>query len=428
MENIFILKGRDPTSETHYRGLRLQGSLTTGQKVSYLDGWRGLAILCVLCNHFGPGFLQDMGSFGVLLFFVLSGYFMSQLLFIRKIELPTFFARRFSRVLPTFWLFTCAMAIYAATFQPQIFRVSLKELASTLFFLRTYLPVDVSIWADHWSIGHFWSLNVEEHSYVYLALGAFLCAKVGLKNGKTAARMFWFGGAVLAICLFAFWYWDVDLHFYVFWALGFILLPKSVSMNEETAARWFLLGSTVVVLGIIFFYLLFPPSGVSLWYLRSECASLGLIASAAYRVYRHGPSLSRETSHPYRSVVALALSAFLFAPFIPYHGLLSHTVSPLLAAFSINHFQEASELFRRLLSNGVLRWFGVCSYSIYLWQEPFYQLVKHNGGSQIVCVISAVVIGSLSFYFFENPIRLRLNRWWEQHPLKRVGAVVGTSE
>jgi peptidoglycan/LPS O-acetylase OafA/YrhL len=405
----------------------VQGSLTTGQKVPYLDGWRGFAILCVLYNHFGPGSLSSVGEFGVLLFFVLSGHFMSQLLFVRRLDLSTFFVRRFSRVLPTFGLFVLAMAVYSATVQPQPYHASLGELVSTFTFLRTYLPVDLSIWAEKWPIGHIWSLNVEEHSYAYLALGAFLCAKAGSADTQTIRRWTWFGGAVLALVFTVSLFWDVDEHAYVFLALGAVLWPKVGAKDEGAGARWFLVGSTVVVLGTIFYYLIRPPSGASPWYLRSECASLGLLASAAYRVVRQGHQKPRGGAYSLLPVGALVLSALFFAPFIPYCGLLSHTVSPLLAAYSINRFQDVPSMFHSALSTGVLRWFGVCSFSIYLWQQSFYLLVKQQGAPPFVCLVGAVVLGSLSFYLFENPVRLYVNRRWERHRRNADSALGGTS-
>jgi peptidoglycan/LPS O-acetylase OafA/YrhL len=87
----------------------------TGQakeRLDYLDGWRGLAILGVLVSHFSnvPG-VHWLGTFGVELFFVLSGFLMSRILFIERMPLGEFFLRRFSRVVPTFVLFVaCAYA------------------------------------------------------------------------------------------------------------------------------------------------------------------------------------------------------------------------------------------------------------------------------------------------------------------------------
>ena len=45
--------------------------------------------------------------------------------------------------------------------------------------MRTYFPIGADIWADQWAIGHVWSLNIEEHSYIFLAIGALACRQGG---------------------------------------------------------------------------------------------------------------------------------------------------------------------------------------------------------------------------------------------------------
>jgi peptidoglycan/LPS O-acetylase OafA/YrhL len=206
--------------------------------VPHLDGWRGLAIVLVLFSHFVDTELQRTGGFGVLLFFVLSGFLMSQLLFIKKVDLKDFFVRRFSRIAPTFWLYTLTIAVYAATVQPSIYRVPFGEIASTLTFLRTYIPADRNIWADQWPIGHLWSLNVEEHFYVFLAVGALCCRRI----------------------------------------------------RNDSSAVVFLLTSTATALAITFFYAANPPGGATPWHLRTECAALGLVAASALRITREQSS------------------------------------------------------------------------------------------------------------------------------------------
>lgn len=342
-------------------------SMLAQQKVPYLDGWRGAAILGVLAAHFGPTWAAAFGKFGVLLFFVLSGYFMGGLLFIKQVKLSDFFVRRFSRVVPTFVLFTLAMVAYAAKWQPVPYEVPGSELLATLFFLRTYLPAQQSIWADQWPIGHFWSLNVEEHSYLYLALGVVL---LGLRG--------------------------------------------DASVRRRTLA--FLVSSVVLVVGCVVLYGVLRPQMASPWFARTECASLGLLAAAAYRLYLYG--VPAQIKSPHLPLFALMLSGLCFVPMMP--GGLDKTLAPILAAYAVNHVDQMATWFRAGLSNAVLRWFGLCSFSLYLWQMPFYLLVKHHGGLAWLNLAGAVVLGAISFYGFEDPVRERLNRWWAQRYVAEV--------
>lgn len=329
------------------------------KNIPYLDGWRGLAIAGVFLCHFGPRpAVLWAGDWGVQLFFVLSGYLMSHLLFIKKVALSDFFARRFSRVIPTFWFFIVVMILYSHL-QPSPYAVGLGEILSTLAFLRTYFPVDIDIWARNWPIGHMWSLNVEEHSYIYLAIGAVLIR--GVKGRYSAPA--------------------------------------------------FLLISAGILLSLNFYYPLHQPSGASPWYLRSETAALGLISAAALRVLVHNTSLQwiREPS-PFLPVLTFLVALACFTTYS--HKGVQYTVAPLCLAFSINFLHQTPAVFRRILSFAFLRRLGVCSFSLYLWQQPFYYAVLNYGWPKPTAFLGALIVGAASFYFFENPLRERLNRAW----------------
>lgn len=339
--------------------------------IPYLDGWRGVAIIVVLIAHFQSGPLMWMGNLGVQLFFVLSGYLMGELLFIKEVPLKDFFARRFTRVLPTFLVFVTVMAIYAQILQPRPYSVPLGEFLSTLAFARTYLPSDISINAGTWPIGHIWSLNVEEHSYIVLAIGAL------------AARMF----------------------------------------GRRDIALAFLWLSVLAVLCISVVYPMNPPDGATAWHRRSEAAALGLLASAAWRVTASDPRFGwMETRAPVAPLLSLLVALLCFwihdrlgrsAP-----PILKYTLAPLLLAYAINHLAHAPALFLRLLSSKFLCWFGTCSFSLYLWQQPFYYSHQEFGTPLVPALLGALACGTASFYYLENPVRHTLNRKWAAYRRK----------
>ena len=92
------------------------------------------------------------------------------------------------------------------------------------------------------------------------------------------------------------------------------------------------------------------------------------------------------------------------------------TLSPFLLAFVVNHLTEAPPVVRRILSSAPLRFMGICSYSIYLWQQPFYQYRETLPDMPIEQVLlllfMALGMGIFMFYRIENPIRAYLNRVW----------------
>jgi peptidoglycan/LPS O-acetylase OafA/YrhL len=137
-------------------------------RIQYLDGWRGLAILCVLIEHFFevPG--AFVGRFGVDLFFVLSGFLMSRILFEQGMPIAKFYRRRISRIMPALIVF---VAVVVAAYNARGHYTSFKEVVGILTFTRTYMTPSL------WTLGgapvsNTWSLNVEEHCYLILSLVA----------------------------------------------------------------------------------------------------------------------------------------------------------------------------------------------------------------------------------------------------------------
>ena len=326
----------------------------TSNSIPELDGWRGLAILMVLFSHFVGGIAFGwMGQFGVQLFFVLSGFFMSNLLFIKKIPLRQFFTRRFSRVYPAFFITTMIFYAYSR-YQLRPYVVPFDELVATLAFLRTYYPSDVGIWSAGWPIEHYWSLNVEEHSYIYLAIVVLLTYRTKTK----------------------------------------ILLPA------------FLAASTLGTMLFMHYYSGLPSPVGSHWSLYSQCAAVGLLASATYRVILDRFFSASLVIGSWVSVGCLLMAVIVSAPF----GLLSSpTLAALLLAISVNHVRSAPGWFRLVLSWKILRRFGYWSFSLYLWQQPFFELAT---AKNIYWPTLAIGCGIISYYIVENPMRHFINSKW----------------
>lgn len=340
------------------------------KNIPYLDGWRGVAILFVLIDHFGPHRFWYLGRLGVVLFFVLSGLFMGRLLFIKRVPLSSFFAKRFSRIIPTFWAYVAVMWVYANFYQPKTVHVGMGELATLLTFTSTYF---LSLWEAKWPIGHLWSLNVEEHAYAFLAIGAAVIAK---SRGKISASSF-LAFTVTAVCTVIVLY-----------------------MSE-----------VVVVTG-------------SPWRIRSEVACLGLMTSAAICVWREQGRMNWMKTR-ILPLAALAVGIVSFVPTGSFQWNFSILIAPILFAFAVNYASDFPEIIKRALSLRVLRWFGTCSFSIYLWQAPFYDASIAYGTPRALCLLGTLIAGALSFYIIENRARIYLNRKWdERNTTKSVASTI----
>ena len=130
-----------------------------------LDVLRCLAVVIVIAHHANLYHLATKtGWVGVDLFFVLSGFLISGLLYSeykthRAIDIKRFFIRRGLKIYPAFWVMLLATLVAQLLFWKH--SVPFRPYLYELFFIQNY---HFGIWT------HTWSLAVEEHFYIVLPL------------------------------------------------------------------------------------------------------------------------------------------------------------------------------------------------------------------------------------------------------------------
>jgi peptidoglycan/LPS O-acetylase OafA/YrhL len=83
-------------------------------------------------------------------------------------------------------------------------------------------------------------------------------------------------------------------------------------------------------------------------------------------------------------------------------------------ALMVNCLSTAPAVIKAILSAAPLRMLGLWSYSIYIWQQPFYLNSRNGGLSTWLAVMLALLSGLFSFYAVEKPCRQYLNRIWRK--------------
>ena len=143
-----------------------------------LDALRAIAILLVLGRHTAVSDTwTKIGWCGVDLFFVISGFLISGLLFqeykrFGDIRLKTFWLRRGLKIYPAFYVYTLALVVILPITIPGA-KVPLRPLLVDATFVSSYFQ-GLS--------GHTWSLAVEEHFYLLLPLFLLLLMKLRAKK------------------------------------------------------------------------------------------------------------------------------------------------------------------------------------------------------------------------------------------------------
>ena len=144
------------------------------QKINNLQALRAYAALAVVIYHTGFIFphMEQMGKFGVDIFFVISGYIMAR---ICETDTRFFLRRRLIRIVPPYWAMTVLLFIFALRFPSLLLSThpSVAELVKSLFFIP-YYRADGLI-RPLLYVG--WSLNYEMLFYVLITLGIYLVPK-----------------------------------------------------------------------------------------------------------------------------------------------------------------------------------------------------------------------------------------------------------
>jgi peptidoglycan/LPS O-acetylase OafA/YrhL len=146
-----------------------------------LDGLRGIAFLLVFACH-TDYFL--VGWTGVLLFFVLSGYLITNILLKMKAKFSgrdffvKFYGRRFLRIFPLYYLYLLLMMGVAGLFLWVGYRINYmnefyRQVPYAFVYIYNFFYAS-STFTPHKFLDHFWSLSVEEQFYIFWPLLIFL--------------------------------------------------------------------------------------------------------------------------------------------------------------------------------------------------------------------------------------------------------------
>jgi peptidoglycan/LPS O-acetylase OafA/YrhL len=318
-----------------------------------INGLRALAVIAVVLFHFEPQWLPG-GFAGVDVFFVISGFLMTGIIFkgLEKEEFSVlrFYIARANRIIPALAVLCIVLMIFGWFFLiPKDYEQLGKHVASSLTFAS-----NITYWKE---VGYFDTLSLEK----------------------------W---------LLHTWSLSVEWQFYIIYPL--ILAFLRVFMSILTLKKIVLLGT---VLGFIF-----SAAVTNIWpdgayYLLPTRAWEMMIGGVAY-LY---PLSIKEHYKKYLEWFALTLiigSYFLISKENPWPGYLA--IIPVFGTFLIIQAQISNSL---VTGNFIFQKLGAWSYSIYLWHWPIVVAIYYFSLSDAFTylgIMGSILLGFLSSTYIEK--------------------------
>jgi peptidoglycan/LPS O-acetylase OafA/YrhL len=349
-----------------------------------LDGLRAIAVLSVILFHLGFDWAPG-GMLGVGVFFTLSGYLITDILLGQlnargRIKLTAFWLARARRLLPALFLMLAIVVAWVTIFgpaQPDEFR---KGVVSAIFYVNNWQQIfaEASYFARFEAEGpldHLWSLSVEEQFYILwpflLLIGVKLVHERPLPSGvRPRLALLTIAGAIVSAILMA-----------VLYEPSFD--PSRLYFGTDTRANELLIGAALAMV--------WPSRKLSRRITpqaRNTLDALGVagLAIIALMVWQVGE----------------------LSPFLYRGGFVILSLATVMALMPLTH--PACRL-GTWMGVRPLRWVGVRSYGIYLWQTPVIVLTTPQGIHDdsfvraLLQVAAIFAIAALSWRFVEEPIR-----------------------
>ena len=336
-----------------------------------IDGLRAIAVLAVVGYHAAPAFVPG-GYVGVDIFFVISGFLITRLLFAdadaNRLSLSNFFSRRIRRIFPALTL----------------------VIAATLF------------------AGWFWLLASE-----YLPLSRSAAAAAGfVANFQFWREVGYFDSAAELKPLLHLWSLSVEEQFYLLWPVMLLLIVRKPALMARSA--WVLL-----IVSFLLNVALVAKHGEATFFMLPT-RLWELMAGALLAIRAHQQMESRGAPIAIRSqwfteiISAFGLTLLLLTIYFlnrerHYPG--SWALLPVIGTCCLIAGGGGSWVARQLLSRRILVGIGLISYPLYLWHWPTLAFVRIIEGSHIrwqsifAALSASVLLAVMTYRYVERPMR-----------------------
>lgn len=334
-----------------------------------IDGLRAIAVLLVVIHHAFPSALPS-GFIGVDVFFVISGYLISTIIF-QNLQNGTFsfiefYKRRIKRIFPALILVLLACFVYGwFALLPADYKQLGKHMAAGAAFVSNFAFWSESGYFDGGSklkpLLHLWSLGIEEQYYIVWPLIAIFAWKRKLN--------------MLKVCL--------------------LLLALSFAIN-----LFIVKGNSIAA-----FY-----SPLSRFW---ELLVGSVLAYAALRPNINAGSQISNNALACTGILLLGIGVYFINPERRFPGFWA--LFPTISAYLLIKAGPQAWINQHILSNRFLVWIGLISFPLYLWHWPLLVFAELHFGKtpsieiRFAMIAVGIFFAWLTYRFIEKPIRFSKN-------------------
>ncbi len=352
--------------------------LKKSRYITGFDGIRSLAVVGVILYHLLPTSMKG-GYLGVPIFFVVSGYLITDLLRQEweqngKINIWQFYVRRMKRLYPGLAFLLITASAYITLFQRGLLNNLRGVVVSSLLYVNNWWQINNGLsyfdrFANESPFTHIWSLAVEAQNYLI-------------------------------------------------WPVIFVLLM--VFVRERKWIFYTVLGTSV--LSAILMMILYTPGGdpTRVYYgTDTRLFSIWMGSALAFvwpstRLKKNIPKQAKRILNLAGLISLLALILFFFFlddhySFVYYGGMFLVSIFCVILVAVTAHPGASLD---RWLTNPVFTWIGKRSYGIYLYQFPvmiFYEakvsdIADHVLIHTVIEISLILIISELSYRYIERPL------------------------
>lgn len=339
-----------------------------------IDGLRAIAVLSVVLFHAFPSLLRG-GFIGVDIFFVISGFLITTIIFKsldnKTFSFAEFYGRRIKRIFPALAL------VLTATYVMSWFILTAaefsqlgKHIISGAAFISNFTLWSESGYFDTSAqlkpLLHLWSLGIEEQFYIVLPLAIFILSRFKISPA-----------AILSCAAIASFALNLKL-------IGY---DPTATFYSPLTRFWELLAGSLLA-----------------WFTTYKDTPISATTWATLDVKQKR----------LRNVLSFAgLALLIFGLFHIKKGANfpgSKALIPVIGAVLLILAGPMAWVNRNLLSTKPMVWIGLISFPLYLWHWPLFSLLRINEGKPSTLLMAAALLLSIAlawatYRYLELPIR-----------------------